>query len=152
MFSLLLEAATSLAEHDTQKVGSNPIESSLRVFVRIEDCDSESEGFGTSPIEARTSSAEIGLSPIEARTSSAEVGTSTKVVKRRRSRVGEIRKGKEVKAYNKNLGVSIVFDSQSKAGDFLGVGKGAVSACILSRKKYRMIKGWHLSRVPREGN
>jgi hypothetical protein len=64
----------------------------------------------------------------------------------KKSRHGEIRRGKSIKAFNKQLNVTKYFDSQKRFADYIGVGKGAVSACLcLDRKK--TIRGWKICHV-----
>lgn len=65
--------------------------------------------------------------------------------RRRKSRHGEIRKGKAVKAVHYETKETRCFESQSQAGQFLGVKKGTVSACILRHKNNRLNE-WFLYR------
>jgi hypothetical protein len=95
-----------------------PLQSILQVSVVIEDSDDES------------------LSKLEADTQ----------VPRKRTRHGETRKGKSIKAVNALLKQTLYFESQQKFGDFIGVGKGTVSACFCNKKR-KVIRGWTLSRV-----
>ena len=66
-------------------------------------------------------------------------------IRRRKSRHGEIRKGKALKIVHYKTKETRCFESQSQAGKFLGVQKGTISACLLRQKNNR-IGDWCLYR------
>jgi hypothetical protein len=115
-----------------------PLQSSLKVRIVVDDDDEDAD-----ELKECIQPHRCNVIPAE----DACARTSRKRCVGKKTRHGEIRKGKGIKAVKGNE--TIYFSSQASFGKFVNLKKGSISACLVKKPKKCVIRGWTLTRVPR---